>query len=117
MRYEGTSQKIILLDGAMGTVLQQKGLPPGGQPELLNLTEPELICSVHREYVEAGSQVVYTNTFGANGLKLAKTGHSVEEGGLRRCAAGQGGRGRPGPGGAGYRAAGAAAGTHGQPAV
>ncbi|WP_455581587.1 homocysteine S-methyltransferase family protein [Dysosmobacter sp.] len=79
MRSEGTSQKIILLDGAMGTVLQQKGLPPGGQPELLNLTEPELICSVHREYVEAGSQVVYTNTFGANGLKLAKTGHSVEE--------------------------------------
>ena len=68
-----------MLDGAMGTVLQQRGLPPGGQPELLNLTEPELLASVYREYVAAGSRVVYANTFGANGLKLAKTGHAVEE--------------------------------------
>ena len=59
---------IILLDGAMGTVLQQKGLPPGGQPELLNLTDPELLVSVYQDYIEAGSQVIYTNTFGANGL-------------------------------------------------
>ena len=63
--------KIILLDGAMGTVLQQRGLPPGGVPELLNLTDPALLASVYREYVDAGSQVVYANTFGANGLKLA----------------------------------------------
>ena len=70
---------ILMLDGAMGTVLQQRGLPPGGQPELLNLTEPELLASVYREYVAAGSRVVYANTFGANGLKLAKTGHAVEE--------------------------------------
>ena len=63
----------------MGTVLQQRGLPPGGQPELLNLTEPDLLKSVYQEYVAAGSQVVYTNTFGANGLKLARTGHSVHE--------------------------------------
>ena len=70
---------ILMLDGAMGTVLQQRGLPPGGQPELLNLTEPELLASVYREYVAAGSRVVYANTFGANGLKLAKTGHAVAE--------------------------------------
>ncbi|MDY5612300.1 homocysteine S-methyltransferase family protein [Dysosmobacter sp.] len=70
---------ILMLDGAMGTVLQQRGLPPGGQPELLNLTEPELLASVYREYVAAGSRVVYANTFGANGLKLAKTGHPVSE--------------------------------------
>ncbi len=63
----------------MGTVLQQRGLPPGGQPELLNLTDPELLKGVYRSYVEAGSQVVYANTFGANGLKLAHTGHTVEE--------------------------------------
>ena len=68
-----------MLDGAMGTVLQQRGLPPGGQPELLNLTEPGLLASVYREYVAAGSQVVYANTFGANGLKLSKSGHSVAE--------------------------------------
>ncbi len=68
---------IILLDGAMGTVLQQRGLPPGGKPELLNLTDPELLVSVYQDYIEAGSQVIYTNTFGANGLKLS--GHSVGE--------------------------------------
>lgn len=71
--------KIILLDGAMGTVLQQRGLPPGGVPELLNLTDPALLASVYREYVDAGSQVVYANTFGANGLKLARSGHAVSE--------------------------------------
>ena len=72
-------QGIVLLDGAMGTVLQQRGLAAGGQPELLNLTEPELIKSVYREYIQAGSQVIYANTFGANGLKLANTGCSVEK--------------------------------------
>ena len=71
--------KILILDGAMGTVLQQRGLAPGGVPELLNLTEPDLLASIYREYVEAGSQVVYANTFGANGRKLAGTGHTVEE--------------------------------------
>ena len=71
--------QLVILDGAMGTVLQQRGLPPGGQPELLNLTKPELLDAVYREYIDAGSQVIYTNTFGANGLKLRRTGHSVEE--------------------------------------
>ncbi len=59
-----------ILDGAMGTVLQQRGLPPGGQPELLNLTQPELLADIYREYIEAGSNVIYANTFGSNGLKL-----------------------------------------------
>ena len=63
----------------MGTVLQQRGLSPQGRPELLNLTEPDLIRSVHRAYIDAGSQVIYTNTFGANRKKLARTGHSVDE--------------------------------------
>ena len=71
--------QIVILDGAMGTVLQQKGLPPGGQPELLNLTDPALLASVYQDYIAAGSQVIYANTFGANGLKLARTGHGVEE--------------------------------------
>ena len=72
--------KILLLDGAMGTVLQQRGLPPGGQPELLNLTDPALLAGVYREYIGAGSQVIYANTFGANRLKLARSRHSVAEG-------------------------------------
>ena len=71
--------RILILDGAMGTVLQQRGLPPGGQPELLNLTQPELLDAVYKEYIAAGSQIIYANTFGANGLKLRRTGHSVEE--------------------------------------
>ena len=43
------TREFLILDGAMGTVLQQRGLPPGGQPELLNLTDPALLRSVHRQ--------------------------------------------------------------------
>ncbi len=71
--------KLIFLDGAMGTVLQQRGLAVGEQPELLNLTQPDLLQQIYREYIEAGSQVIYANTFGANAHKLARTGHGVEE--------------------------------------
>jgi len=71
--------KLTILDGAMGTVLQQKGLPAGGPPELLNLTHPELIEDVHRSYIRAGSRVIYTNTFGANRMKLERTGHRPGE--------------------------------------
>ena len=72
-------QKLIFLDGAMGTMLQRKGLQPGENPELLNLTRPEWMQDIHAAYVEAGSNIVYANTFGANGRKLAGTGHTVEE--------------------------------------
>ena len=51
MRSDFLKDRIVILDGAMGTVLQQKGLPPGGQPELLNLTEPTLLGSIYREYI------------------------------------------------------------------
>lgn len=67
----------IFLDGAMGTMLQASGLEVGGIPELLNLKNPELIESIHRKYVEAGSDIVYANTFGANSYKLH--GENVEE--------------------------------------
>ena len=71
--------KLIFLDGAMGTQLQANGLELGGIPELLNLSDPELITSVHRSYIRAGSDIVYTNTFGANRYKMAKTGKSINE--------------------------------------
>ncbi len=71
--------RILFLDGATGTVLQQKGLPPGGQPELLNLTNPALLQDIYRSYAAAGSNIIYANTFGANGLKLAHSGHTVTE--------------------------------------
>ena len=60
----------LLFDGGMGTMLQAAGLQAGELPELLNLTHPEEIAGIHRAYMEAGSEVVTTNTFGANRLKL-----------------------------------------------
>ena len=71
--------EILILDGAMGTELQAAGLPLGGVPEVWNLEHPDRVTAIHRRYIEAGSQVVYANTFGANRLKMAKTGHSVQE--------------------------------------
>ncbi len=79
MLFDRLQNDFLILDGAMGTVLQKRGLKPGEHPELLNLSEGALIRDIHRSYIEAGSQIVYTNTFGANRLKLAPTGHSVDE--------------------------------------
>lgn len=60
----------ILLDGGMGTLLQAAGLMPGEYPERWNLSHPEEIVKIHRSYFDAGSNVVLTNTFGANPLKF-----------------------------------------------
>lgn len=72
-------KKYILLDGAMGTMLQKRGLKLGGIPEELNITAPNVIEEIHRLYIEAGSDIIYTNTFGANGYKLSHSKYSVEE--------------------------------------
>lgn len=69
----------ILLDGAMGTMLQKKGMEVGTVPETLNILKPEWIIDIHKSYIEAGAQVVYANTFGANRYKMADTGYLVEE--------------------------------------
>ena len=60
----------LLFDGAMGTQLQARGLAAGEVPELLCLTNPDQIREIHASYVAAGSEVVTTNTFGANAMKL-----------------------------------------------
>lgn len=65
---------IVLLDGAMGTMLQRAGLPLGVRPESFNLHHPDQIEAIHRSYIEAGSRIIYTNTFGANAHKLRGTG-------------------------------------------
>ena len=62
----------------MGTLLQAKGLKPGETPEDWNVEHPEAVTEIHRAYVEAGAQVVYANTFGANRLKYHGR-HSLEE--------------------------------------
>ncbi len=59
-----------LIDGAMGTELQKRGLKTGALPELLNLTDPDLIRAVHADYVAAGADIITANTFGANAKKL-----------------------------------------------
>ena len=63
----------------MGTMLQKMGMEPGAVPELLNFTRPEWIKSIHRAYLDAGSQIIYANTFGANRLKLSRTGRKTAE--------------------------------------
>ena len=63
-------ERFLVFDGAMGTMLQQAGLEAGELPELLCLTNPEEITGIHTQYVEAGSEVVTVNTFGANRRKL-----------------------------------------------
>ena len=62
----------VVLDGGMGTLLQEKGLMPGEMPETWNLTHPEVIREIHKAYFDAGSNVVSTNTFGANLLKFSE---------------------------------------------
>lgn len=63
---------IVYLDGGMGTLLQASGLRPGEYPERWNLSHPERIADIHRRYFDAGSNVVCTNTFGANSLKFER---------------------------------------------
>lgn len=68
--------KLLVSDGAMGTMLQSLGLEAGQCPELWNLTHPEKVQQVHRAYREAGAQLLTTNTFGGNRIRLA--GHGLE---------------------------------------
>lgn len=62
---------IVYLDGGMGTLLQKSGLQPGELPEHWNISHPEVIREIHKSYYDSGSNVVNTNTFGANTLKFS----------------------------------------------
>ena len=67
-------ENVLVLDGAMGTMLQERGLLPGGCPEQMNLQAAEVVASVHREYTEAGADILVANTFGGSRTKLAHYG-------------------------------------------
>lgn len=69
----------VILDGGMGTMLQAAGMKMGETPEMLNITQPELLISIHEKYLNAGSDIIYANTFGGNRYKLEECGHSVHE--------------------------------------
>ena len=78
------ADRFWLLDGAMGTQLQKKLVAAGRSilgliPELCCITEPELVTQVHREYLEAGADILYTNTFGANRKKLTGSGYTPQQ--------------------------------------
>lgn len=60
-------------------MLQAAGMPPGTRPDVFGLEHPELLEEIHRQYIEAGSRVIYTNTFGSNARKLHGSGHTTQE--------------------------------------
>lgn len=69
---EYMKDNLLFLDGGMGTLLQERGLKPGELPEWWNLQKPDIITDIHKAYYDAGSNVVSTNTFGANILKFER---------------------------------------------
>jgi 5-methyltetrahydrofolate--homocysteine methyltransferase len=70
-------KRTLILDGAMGTMLQNRGLLDA--PEFYCVTHPGVITDIHAGYIEAGAQMIYANTFGANRLKLKDSGYGVAE--------------------------------------
>ena len=70
---EAIKKSTVYLDGGMGTLLQERGLKAGELPELWNISHPDVITEVHKEYFDAGSNIVNANTFGANTLKFSET--------------------------------------------
>lgn len=72
-------KKIIICDGAMGTMLQKYGLIAGELPELLSYSHPEIIKDIYTKYFQAGSDFVSSNTFGCNRLKMEKAGYTAPQ--------------------------------------
>ncbi|MCI7263268.1 MAG: homocysteine S-methyltransferase family protein, partial [Clostridiaceae bacterium] len=66
---EELKERVLLFDGGMGSLLQERGLRPGELPETWNITHPEVLTEIHQAYLEAGADIILTNTFGANRLK------------------------------------------------
>ena len=77
----------LVADGATGTYLQFKGLEPGGDPEAMNLTHPEVVLGMAAEYFQAGSDLVQTNSFGGSRFMQAKYGHGDQVREMNRLAA------------------------------
>ena len=87
---EEIGRRILLLDGAMGTMIQRQAPPEAdwhGNPEMLNLTRPELINSIHQEYIAAGADIIETNSFSANAISQAEYNCAPKAGEMAREAA------------------------------
>lgn len=72
-------KEIIILDGAMGTMLQKNGLKAGERPDCFSIDNPSIVESVHKSYLDSGAMIICTNTFGTNARKLKNSGYSVEQ--------------------------------------
>ena len=79
--------ELLISDGATGTYLQDRGLEPGGCPEEFNASHPEILTGMAREYFEAGSDMVLTNSFGGNRFMLKKYGYEDQMVEFNRLAA------------------------------
>ena len=84
---DALAERVLLCDGGMGTVLYSKGVYLNTCFDELNLTNPAIVKEVHREYVQSGVDIIETNTFGANRLKLRKYGLNDKVGDINRSAA------------------------------
>src|SRR6266571_5531169 len=71
---EALDDRVLVCDGAMGTMLYAKGVFINKSFDALNVTQPDLVAEVHQEYVRAGADIIETNTFGANRIKLGSFG-------------------------------------------
>src|SRR5260370_38642178 len=81
---DALEDRVLVCDGAMGTMLYAKGVFINKSFDALNVTQPDLVAEVHQEYVRAGADIVETNTFGANGINLGSFGladrlHTINE--------------------------------------
>jgi len=75
---EQLNKRTLLLDGAMGTMLQAYGLESGECSEEWNISHPQVVQKIHQEYIKAGADVILTNTFGANRIKLRSFGREAD---------------------------------------
>lgn len=86
---EALKEKVLLFDGGMGSMLIAAGLGEGEAPDEWSITRPDVLIDIHKKYLEAGADVIQTNTFGATSIKLAAScrGEAPETGALNRKAA------------------------------
>src|ERR1041385_3763995 len=85
---DALESRVLVCDGAMGTMLYAKGVFINRSFDALNVSQPDLVAEVHQEYVRAGADIVETNTFGANRIKLGSFGiadklHAINSQGAR----------------------------------
>ena len=79
MLLERLGKELLFFDGGTGTLLQERGLKPGELPEVWNLERAGEMIDIHRQYYEAGSDIVLSNTFGANALKFHNSDYNLRD--------------------------------------